>query len=369
MELAGRFARAVYEPYWHAQRAKNPYRKLPSPALVVETLRIAGLLHDIGHGPLSHLLDRYVLEPRFDLTHEKVSAHIIRTRLSSDIRRIRRTPDGDSLDSAETIDPEIVANIVQADGEKYLGAPWKVLSLIIRGPYDVDKMDFVLRDGAACGLEGIDRHEVDRLILTSFVVPSSSGSPLMLLDRSSLIPLVAFLRQRQYLTQAVYYHRTVKALEAAIREPLIWVSKSILRKSPLTDLDSYFRFDEYTLHAALSQTTNEATPDVREYSAQWMNAMAKRVTWKQVYEYVKPERELAPAFRPEPDHIPRLMIESSELAELRAAVPDIGDHILVDAPIANMPKEALTQPRVRQSIGNAGRFSGCHKSCSSGNEI
>jgi len=344
MALAGRFARMVYEPYWHSQEAKRRDGRLPSPALVVETLRIAGLLHDVGHGPLSHLLDRYVLEPRFGLTHESLSAHIIRTCLNDTIRRIRRTPDGDRLGEDETIDPEVVANIVQTGGEKALDALWKTLSLIIRGPYDADKMDFVLRDGAACGLEGIDPHEVERLILTSFIAPGPSGSPLMLLDSSSLIPLLAFLRQRQYLLQAVYYHRTVRALEAAIREPLIWASQSILKESPLKDLDSYFRFDEYSLHAALSQSLSYADPLARQHSSQWTDSMARRVIWKQVYEYVKRERELPPAFYPDPRRILRLMLESPDLAPHCATVPELRDRILVDVPVANMPKEVLDRP-------------------------
>lgn len=42
-ELAGRFARAVYEPFWRQHHSSSDLR-LPSPALAVETLRIAGLM-------------------------------------------------------------------------------------------------------------------------------------------------------------------------------------------------------------------------------------------------------------------------------------------------------------------------------------
>lgn len=124
-------------------------------------------------------------------------------------------------------------------------------------------------------------------------------------------------------------------------------ARSILKESPLEDLDSYFRFDEYSLHGALSQASDGADPTAQEHSARWMNAMAKRVTWKQVYEYVKPERELAPAFRPEPAHIHSLIVNSPDMAELRRTVPDIPNRILVDAPVANMPKEVLDQPILR----------------------
>lgn len=75
--------------------------------------------------------------------------------------------------------------------------------------------------------------------------------------------------------------------------------------------------------------------------------MAKRVIWKQVYEYVKRERELPPAFYPDPERILRVMLDSPELAEHCAAEPELPDHILVDAPIANMPKEVSEHPVLR----------------------
>src|ERR1700730_8910898 len=75
----------------------------PSEGLVVETLRIAGLLHDVGHGPFAHFFDEHVLaafpapddprrRPGKTLSHEDLSQLIIERELGATIRGLRRAP-------------------------------------------------------------------------------------------------------------------------------------------------------------------------------------------------------------------------------------------------------------------------------------
>jgi HD superfamily phosphohydrolase len=74
MHVAGRFAQHLYPSL------KQTVPDLPSPYYVEELLRIAALLHDIGHGPFCHFFDQNILAP-YHLTHEQIGQTIIRNQL------------------------------------------------------------------------------------------------------------------------------------------------------------------------------------------------------------------------------------------------------------------------------------------------
>src|SRR3954463_3490532 len=101
MHEAGLWARALYPSL--AARLRAARDAPPSEGLVVETLRVAGLLHDVGHGPFAHFFDEQVLVdfPAPDdvrrttpkkLTHEDLSQLIIERDLGALIGGLRRAP-------------------------------------------------------------------------------------------------------------------------------------------------------------------------------------------------------------------------------------------------------------------------------------
>src|SRR5262245_6414323 len=99
MHEAGLWARSLY-PSLRSELATAGDGMVPSEGLVTETMRMAGLLHDVGHGPFAHFFDDHVLaafeapaDPRRPdakrLTHEDLSGRII-GELGPVIRGLRR---------------------------------------------------------------------------------------------------------------------------------------------------------------------------------------------------------------------------------------------------------------------------------------
>ena len=125
MHEAGLWARSLY-PSLRATLAAAG-EPLPSEGLVVETLRMAGLLHDVGHGPFAHFFDDHVLaafpapadarRPAGKrLTHEDLSQLIIEDELGPLLRGLRRAPGrgrrARRLRDGESIDPAWVSFLV-----------------------------------------------------------------------------------------------------------------------------------------------------------------------------------------------------------------------------------------------------------------
>ena len=87
MHVAGRFARQLYPSLC----ALEP--SCPSLPYVEEVLRMAALLHDVGHGPFGHFFDENHLA-QYGIGHEAVGAHIITHALDEALRGLRRSPSG-----------------------------------------------------------------------------------------------------------------------------------------------------------------------------------------------------------------------------------------------------------------------------------
>jgi HD superfamily phosphohydrolase len=106
MHLAGEWARHLYPSL------SISCKDTPSLGLVEETMRIAGLLHDVGHGPFGHFFDENYLDA-WGIDHEVIGRRIITGPLASLVTALGASP-GIDFEPGERIDPSWVAYLISS---------------------------------------------------------------------------------------------------------------------------------------------------------------------------------------------------------------------------------------------------------------
>jgi HD superfamily phosphohydrolase len=305
MHEAGLWARSLY-PSLRGALAAAGERVLPSEGLVVETMRIAGLLHDVGHGPFAHFFDDHVLaafpapaDPRRPgaktLSHEDLSQLIVERELGDLIRGLRRapgtTPERDVFGAGESIDPRWVSFLVSKPALSDPGMPrWlRWLQPLFSGVFTVDNLDYVRRDAY---LTGVSAGPVDAERLRRYAFVSDRG---LTLYESGLGALEMFLTARLFMYQQVYLHRTVRAIDLDLAEVFGPSIRAIFgAESPAAALSAFADLDEYSLiHQAAMWARGEhvagpgeAAPvpgDGRvtgEIAAGWRGILLRQPRWR-----------------------------------------------------------------------------------------
>jgi uncharacterized protein len=271
MHLGSRAAASLYD----SLREVCP--DAPSRGYVESLLRMAGLLHDVGHGPFGHFFDEHVLKD-FGLTHESLGARIITGELGDLLRRIRRNPSSE-LAPGETLDPEQIAWLItRPKGAAEPGRPrWLVfLRSLLCGLYTIDNMDFVLRDALMTGYSR-QPFDLNRLLHYSFF----SDQGLTLHDRG-LEALVRFLGARAELFRAVYFHRTVRAIDLMLEDLFTASKQYLLPGNPLDHLAAYLEFTEASLLVDVARWRRSDDPQRRELGERWGRLLARDIPWKMI---------------------------------------------------------------------------------------
>jgi HD superfamily phosphohydrolase len=273
MHLATRFARQV-DP---SLRAAFP--EAPSPACVEETLRLAGLLHDVGHGPFGHFFDREVLA-RYGIDHEDLGRRIVVDRLGDLIASLRAAPSG-RFDSAEAVDPNWVAWIMApADMSGYQPPGWlRALKPLLCGPATVDNLDYVPRDAYMCGV-AVNAVDVTRLLHYTFIAGDT-----VVLHAHAAGALQMFLLARLYLYTNIYFHRTVRRIDLSLHEIFADSVTRILPGNPMDQLDEYLTLTDWSLLEA-AERWRQAAPgtEERRLGEAWADITARRLQWRLAYE-------------------------------------------------------------------------------------
>jgi HD superfamily phosphohydrolase len=275
MHLAGRFAQQLY-PSLHAIFPAGP-----SAPLLEELLRMAGLLHDVGHGPFGHFFDDNFLVD-YDLTHELLGQRIIREELGDVLRRLRRSPAG-PFAPGEEIDPEWICYLM---GKAYTQPQERhprwlpFLKPLLSGVFTADNMDYVLRDAYMCGV-AIGPIDVDRILHYSFF--SEKG---LTLHRTGLGAFIMFLNARFYMYTNIYYHRTTRGIDLHLKEIFRETMRVAFPYDLRKDLHPYLHLTEWTLLEEVGRWHDADDPERRALGAEWRQILDRRLKWRMAHEVV-----------------------------------------------------------------------------------
>jgi HD superfamily phosphohydrolase len=268
MHMAGEFARHLY------RSLKEVCPNVPSAPYVEELLRVAGLLHDVGHGPYGHFFDDHYLD-RHGLTHEGIGRLIIIRKLGRIITRIRRSPSG-PFAGKETLDPADVAFLIKMpEAKDDRGPRWlQLLRQLFSGTYTVDNLDYVQRDAFMTGYS-LDIVDIERLRFYTFFTKAG-----LTLHQAGVSALSRFLNARLNLYANVYFHRTTRALDLHLQEIFRDTMDLILPAGPAGDLDAYLGCDEWRLFSAVREWLDSGDRRRCELAREWEKLHRRQVKWK-----------------------------------------------------------------------------------------
>ena len=220
----------------------------------VQILRVAGLLHDIGHGPFSHLFEEVIQEKK--ISHEDYGKKII---LTSEI--------GDIL-SKTGFDKKLIAKI--AFGE----SKYQFMNEIVSGALSADMMDYLLRDGYFSGAE---HAKIDHKRITQSLDVHKKK---LALERSALYSFESMMHSRYQMFKAVYFHKTVRAAEVMLIEALRQSDDEFGFTS--FNLNEFVKLtDEYVL-ASLISSKSPKLKRARQFAEDYQNRKLLKCVFERI---------------------------------------------------------------------------------------
>lgn len=286
--------------------------------LLVQELRLAALLHDVGHGPMSHKFDQYTIsgegllkiletEKAFDnyiehfrkllkgnekskIEHEVVSCVFI-IKILAELKHIAANSNGKfnelQTELIKKLDPGRIIKMIEPhfnaveriefDGIDYTDF---FNSIVSSFPLDADRMDYLYRDSYFSGVK-YGLYDLSRLLM-SFVPVNDNGKITLAIKESGIDSVIRFIQSRTHLYNQVYFHKTNRAancmLDFACRK--LDSSTPILQAKSYSEFESFYwnNSDELFIWNLLKDSIKT------EKESEVLDELLNRRLWKRVYQ-------------------------------------------------------------------------------------
>ena len=223
----------------------------------IKNLRVAALLHDIGHGPFSHLFEE-ILQQRKKISHEEMGRRII-----------LKTELGDIL-SKSGYDKKFITKLAFGDSKP------QFMNQIISGILSADIMDYLLRDGY---FTGVEHAKIDHKRITQSLEVHQKK---LALESSALYSFESMMHSRHQMFKAVYFHKTVRSAEVMLLESIRLADKELGLTS--LNLDDYVKLtDESLLFKLLSLSDDfDELKRAKEFAQDYQNRRLLKCVFERI---------------------------------------------------------------------------------------
>jgi HD superfamily phosphohydrolase len=225
-----RFEHCVGVMYLAGKVTENPNLSRIVSDEEADIIRLSGLLHDVGHGPFSHVFEQLLIRD-LEKTHEDITSWII---AESEIN--------DKIAQAG-FNPDEVSKLAVGKLHKPGKAFW---DQIISSGVDVDKQDFIVRDTYHTGAE-YGFIDVFRLIHALDVLGED-----LAVELGALSALEAFMIARIESFKSIYFHRVGRAGQIMLAMAMEKANEE-LGLTAFKTPEEYLAMDDYTVWSALKK--------------------------------------------------------------------------------------------------------------------
>lgn len=268
MEIASRLFDTLIEKGGHKLLDALGIVRDGSKTRLRRILRIAALLHDVGHLPYSHASEDSLLPGG----HEAMTAKLIRET------EIREIIEHDYYQAGINVERDIIPVAIGPEhAEVSLTAEHQFLTELLTGVFGADRMDYLLRDSLHSGVK-YGEFDLDRLIRTlTFVREDDMEGPVVAVEQGGVHAAEGLILARYFMFQQVYCH----PLRRMYDEHLGRFLKEVMdqREWPAwpSEPEEFLAWDDSRVKSLIHE-------QFRQGESRWAEALAGRLHFKTVFQ-------------------------------------------------------------------------------------